>query len=124
MTDCIEDKGLPSNRPPRTTTHRPSIHMLLRNGDIRRCAACHELSAYCWAHTTQKDEALRGGFEPDEVAHIGAADAFGWQCGHCRAHNPFRDAPILAECDTHQPPPRVGPLPRHARCAPTAKSAR
>lgn len=121
MTNCIEEEA--SAAPP-TETSMPSIKGLLRTGDIRRCAACNELSAYAFEHTTQKDESLRGSFEPDEVAHIGAADAFGWRCGHCGAYNAFRDAPILAECYTHQPPLRARPVPRYARCAPGWRSAR
>jgi hypothetical protein len=35
------------------------------------------------------------------IAHVGAADCFGFECGHCQARNTERDAPILAECYTH-----------------------
>ena len=85
------------------------IQALIREGGIRKCAACRQLSAYAWQYVTAKPSYSRGCFSRGEIAHIGAASCFEWECGHCGANNVFRSAPILAECYTHVPlRPRTG----------------
>jgi hypothetical protein len=91
-----------------------SVAQLIESGDVRECAGCGELSAYSWDDVSVKPDGER--FQPGEIAHIGAASCFEWQCGHCGAYNAFKDAPILAECYTHVEPPDCSDLALYARC--------
>jgi hypothetical protein len=88
-----------------------TIEALKEKGDIVECAACGESSAHAWGDVDDQP-----GSEPDattvatrgwskgQVAHVGAADCFGWECGHCGARNTDRDSPTLAEVYTHVDP--------------------
>jgi hypothetical protein len=81
-----------------------NIEALLESGDIECCAACGEHSAYSWRYVTPKEHHYRLGYNKGEIAHIGAASGFEWECGHCGAHNVPEDSPLLAEVYTHVSP--------------------
>lgn len=75
--------------PPR---RKPAVlAKLIDKGHVMRCSSCNGLSAYAWCDT---DESLN-------VAHIGAASCWEWQCGHCRTHWVEADSPINSPCYTH-----------------------
>jgi len=74
---------------------------LIESGDIVECAACGELSAYSFDLVTARSE-YRLDANPGEIAHVGAASCWEFECGHCGANNVEVDAPILAEVYTHQ----------------------
>ena len=85
-------------------THTPEqLAALKEEGDVVECAACGELSAYAWQNVTEKPSYHRMCWERGEIAHVGAASGFEWECGHCGANNVDADAPILAEVYTHYP---------------------
>lgn len=77
------------------------IDALVESGDINCCAACSEHSAFSWAYVTPKEQHFRLGYEPGDIAHIGACSGFEWECGHCGANNVPEDSPLLAELYTH-----------------------
>lgn len=77
-----------------------TVDELIEAGDVVECAACGEHSAYAWDLVTARSE-FRMDAETGQIAHVGAASCFEWECGHCGAHNVHRDAPILAEYYTH-----------------------
>lgn len=58
---------------------------LLAADEVRRCDACGELSAFCYAVATCCDDDYRP--RPGTVAHMGHAEGDAWECGHCRATN-------------------------------------
>lgn len=73
----------------------------MTNEDIVECARCGEKSAWAWGDVTAKSE-YRLDAKPGEIAHIGAASCFEWECGHCGANNVDVDSPTLHECYTHR----------------------
>jgi hypothetical protein len=77
------------------------IDALVESGDIVCCAACQEHSAYSWAYVTPKEHHFRLGYNPGDIAHVGASSGFEWECGHCGANNVPEDSPLLAEVYTH-----------------------
>lgn len=83
---------------------KADVAEMLSAGDVVRCAACGELSAYAW-ELCNAYGATNGehNYNPEKglIAHIGTASCWEFECGHCRAHNVERDAPILADCYTH-----------------------
>lgn len=89
------------------------LEQLIQSGEVRECAACGRYSAYNWEHVTAGVDSER--CQSTHIAHIGTCSGFEWQCGHCGANNVFKDAPILAECYTHEEPPDCADLPEYAR---------
>ena len=87
-----------------TTLNSTAIDALIHSRDIVQCAACGELSAHSWDLVTEKETYYRLGWDPGEIAHVGAASCFEWECGHCGAHHVKIRAPILAEVYTHSDP--------------------
>lgn len=85
-------------------TTNQSIETLLASGALVRCAGCGELSSFSWQHVTHKQSYPRLCWQPGEIAHIGAASGFEWECGHCAASNVPLDSPLLAEVFTHVDP--------------------
>lgn len=79
----------------------PMVETLLETGDLKRCAACGELSADSWNLVTARND-FRLDANPGEIAHVGAASCWEWECGHCGANNVEADSPILAEVYTHR----------------------
>jgi hypothetical protein len=77
------------------------VEALKASGDIVECADCGELSAYSWRYVAEKEHYFRLGFEKGEIANVGAASCFEWDCGHCGANNVPEDSPLLAEVFTH-----------------------
>lgn len=86
------------------TTISDETQALIDSEDIVQCSACDELSAYAWQHVTEKAQHFRLGYEKGEIAHVGAACCFDWECGHCGATNVEPDSPTLAEVYTHVAP--------------------
>lgn len=82
------------------------LNRLLTSGDIVECAACGELSAYAAQNVDDQVPhdpntwACRG-WTKGQVAHVGVACAWTWECGHCGATNCYPDSPILHPCYTH-----------------------
>ena len=76
---------------------------------IEECPACGGRSAYAWEDVSP--ELIRGTTyerpspaQRSLVAHIGAASAFEWTCGHCGTSWTPKDSPLTAEAYTHYPP--------------------
>lgn len=84
------------------------VEQLIETGDIVECAACEELSAFCWAYVDDQSEnpgeTFRLGWIPGEIAHVGSSSCFEWECGHCGSSNVDPDSPTLAEVYTHVDP--------------------
>lgn len=82
-----------------------NFERLKNEGDIVECARCSEHSAFCWAFVDEQSEnpgtTVRLGWVPGEIAHVGSASCFEWECGHCGASNVEPDSPTLAEVYTH-----------------------
>lgn len=81
----------------------------LENGDCVECASCGEISAYSFDDADPQNgdpdgSFTRMGWEPGEIAKVGAADCFSWECGHCGAHNADPDSVYMSECYTHVDP--------------------
>lgn len=91
------------------------IEQKIAEGDLERCAACDEVSAYDYTladmqpgETADSDTITRFGWDPGQIAIVGGASGFEWQCGHCGATNVPHNSPLLAECYTHYPPEELG----------------
>lgn len=84
-----------------------AIKTLKDSGDIVECAACGELSAFCWDFVDEQSEnpgsTIRLNWLPGEIAHVDSSSCFDWTCGHCEATNVDPDSPTLAEVYTHKP---------------------
>lgn len=79
------------------------IEALVDIGELVRCAACGELSAFSWDHVTARSES-RLDANPGDIAHVGATSFHEWECGHCGANNVEIGSPLLAEVYTHVDP--------------------
>lgn len=84
-------------------TTQVDLETLLDIGELVRCAACAELSAFSWEHVNAQSD-YRLDAKPGEIAHVGASSSQEWECGHCGAHNVEIDSPFLAEAYTHIDP--------------------